>query len=83
MLQVSNNISLTNYFAVNSRFCTKVYNISMDYSFTILNLYGPYDSKMAFWDSLLSLQCIKVYKQITEGDINLILSCDEIWNLLT
>jgi hypothetical protein len=47
---------LMNCFVIISGLCTKLYSKILAQSFTILNVYGPYEDKHHFWDKIFNLQ---------------------------
>jgi hypothetical protein len=51
----SSNLSLINYFFIASGLFTEVLSKELDWSFSVLNLYKPYDCKDNFWSSIFSL----------------------------
>lgn len=51
----------------------------LDCSLLILNIYGPYENKFEFWQSLMRKDFTKVSNVIVGGDLNFTLSFEEIW----
>eukprot|EP01018_Ginkgo_biloba_P018081 Gb_04379 [translate_table: standard] len=59
--------------------CTEVYCKGLGMTFTLLNVYGPYEEKQEYWANLLLTEWIKSKKLIIGGDLNLTLHRGEIW----
>jgi hypothetical protein len=75
----NNNITLTNSFTISLGLCTKIFNKSLGHVFTLINVYGPYEKKHRFWESLFNLQCLKADNFILGGDLKFTLSQREVW----
>ena len=46
---------------------------------TLLNIYGPYQDRIPFWEALFNKDCIKGNSVILGGDLNFSLGQSEVW----
>jgi len=46
---------------------------------TLLNIYGPYQDRIPFWEKVFSLECLKNDSVIIGGDLNFSLGHSEVW----
>ena len=46
---------------------------------SLLDIFGPYEDKHAFWNNLLKLQCFQEGRVILGGDLNLTLNTKDVW----
>jgi len=46
---------------------------------TLLNIYGPYQDRIPFWEKVFSLECLKNDTVIIGGDLNFSLGHSEVW----
>ena len=49
--------------------------------FKVLNIYGPYNERVPFWDSLRASQFLKKENVVIGGDLNFTLGVHDIWGL--
>jgi hypothetical protein len=75
----SSNCKLLNSFSICSGILTKIFSLELDHSFSILNLYGPYDGKEMFWSKIFWMQCLKVDSLVIGGDLNFMVNRSKIW----
>jgi hypothetical protein len=50
-----------------------------DFSFTIVNIYGPYAAKIPFWEDLKVAGAFRDPLTMVGGDLNFTLSVREVW----
>jgi hypothetical protein len=50
-----------------------------DFSFSSINIYGPYSDRVPFWETLVVTNVFKDPLTIVGGDLNFTLSLREIW----
>ena len=48
-------------------------------TFTLFNIYGPYNDRIPFWDSLLGNPLFKGDSVILGGDLNFTMGQSEVW----
>jgi hypothetical protein len=53
----SPSLELINSFVVVLGLCTIVHSQELGRPFQLLNVYGPYDNREEFWNSMLAMDC--------------------------
>ena len=48
-------------------------------SLNILNIYGPYNNRVAFWEAFQSSHILRCENMAINGDLNFTLGAHEIW----
>ena len=54
-------------------------SLELGETFNIFNIYGPYQDRIPFWDSLLGNSLLKSDSLILGGDMNFTLGQSEVW----
>ena len=72
------SFSLMNSYVLFSSLCVELYSQYLGNTFHILNMYGPYEEREAFWDDLLSKSWLEMDKFILVGDLNFTLNVGEV-----
>ena len=56
-----------------------IYSRELDRAFTMLNIYGPYQDRLPFWEGLLKKSWWNNPELIVGGDLNFTIGKAEIW----
>jgi hypothetical protein len=57
----------------------QVFDSKLNYSFKLLNVYGPYSNRSLFWDVVNELGQLNSEDIILEGDLNFTTSLKKVW----
>jgi hypothetical protein len=57
----------------------KLKHKNLDFSFSVINIYGPYSDRVSFWEELKLAGVFSDPLLIVGGDLNFTLSLREIW----
>ena len=76
---VSNQIRCENIWGFQSRMGIDVYSRETDRAFTVINIYGPYQDRLPFWERLFNKTWWNNPGLIVGGDLNFSLGEAEIW----
>ena len=74
----TSSFSLMNSYVVISSLCVELYSQYLRNTLHILNVYGPYEEREAFWDDLLLKSWLEMDKFILVGDLNFTLNVGEV-----
>lgn len=56
-----------------------IYSQELNSSFCMINIYGPYQERVVFWEKLFSKSFLSHDRRIMGGDLNFTLGTSEIW----
>jgi hypothetical protein len=69
----------SNSWATVSGLGTTLFFESLGEAYTFINIYGPYQNHVPFWDTLFQSDMLKPNKVILDGDLNFSIGEAEIW----
>jgi hypothetical protein len=78
---LSPRISLINSYSIAIGLFTNIFILELNHQLKILNIYGPYVDKEAFWKKTLGLSQVLDENLILGGNINFIVNEYEIWGV--
>lgn len=65
--------------SVRSSIAVKLKYKNNDFSFSVINIYGPYADRISFWEELKSVDIFSDPLCVIEGDVNFTLSLRQVW----
>jgi len=70
---------MTNSWGCLSCLRVDIYSQELNSSFCMINVYGPYQDRMVFWERLFSKSFLSCERRIMGGNLNFTLEVSEIW----
>jgi len=75
----SRTIKCGNVWGMESAIGCTLSSLGLGEEITLLNIYGPYQDRIPFWENLFSKACLKDSSVIIGGDLNFSLGQSEVW----
>ena len=72
-------IKLLNIWDFNSGIGDDFYHVDLNLFFTMVNIYGPYSERQAYWNNLKLKSFLKNENLFLRGDLNFTIGNSEIW----
>jgi len=72
-------LKLITSWGMDSVLCAEVLSAELGFSIKVINIYGPYNNRVPFWDSLFGNPLLSGDSLVIGGDLNFSLGQSEVW----